>query len=123
MRYQVTATNEYFCTDTAVIDIKTFVHAPSAMPNAFSPNGDGKNDYLYVIGSADIKKVKNLSVFNRYGQKIFESLNAPANDRKYGWDGTVNGKRAEQGTYVYFATLEFADGSVQVIKGTITLIR
>ncbi len=70
-RYQVTATNEYFCTDTSVIDIKTFVNAPSAMPNAFSPNGDGKYDYLYVIGSADIKKVKILSVFNRYGQKIF----------------------------------------------------
>jgi gliding motility-associated-like protein len=123
MKYQVTATNEYFCTDTATIDIKTFIHAPSAMPNAFSPNGDGKNDYLYVIGGADIKKVKNLSVFNRYGQKIFESLNVPANDRRYGWDGTVNGKKAEQGTYVYFATLEFMDGTVQVIKGAIVLVR
>jgi gliding motility-associated-like protein len=123
MRYQVTATNGYFCTDTAVVDIKTFLNAPSAMPNAFSPNGDGKNDYLYVIGGADIKKVKNLSVFNRYGQKIFESLNAPANDRQYGWDGRVNGQQAKQGTYVYFATLEYKDGSVQVIKGTITLVR
>lgn len=76
-----------------------------------------------TLGGADIKKVRNLSVFNRYGQKIFESRNSPANDRKYGWDGTVNGKRADMGTYVYLATLEFTDGSVQLIKGTITVVR
>jgi gliding motility-associated-like protein len=122
MKYLVTATNNYYCTDTATVHIQTFLNAGIAMPNAFSPNGDGKNDYFYVIGGLDIRKVKNLSVFNRYGQKIFESLNSPANDRKYGWDGTVNGKRVEMGTYVYFATVEFMDGSVQVIKGTIIMV-
>jgi gliding motility-associated-like protein len=89
------------------------------MPNAFSPNGDGKNDYLYVIGGLDIRKVKNLSVFNRYGQRLFQSVNSPANDRKFGWDGTVNGKRVDFGTYVYFAAVEYLDGSVQTIKGTV----
>jgi gliding motility-associated-like protein len=92
------------------------------MPNAFSPNGDGRNDYLYVIGGLDIKKVKNLSVFNRYGQKLFESLNSPANDRKYGWDGTVKGKRVDFGTYVYFAAVEYLDGSVQYVKGTVIVM-
>ncbi|OQP66311.1 hypothetical protein A3860_12470 [Niastella vici] len=123
MKYLVTVTNEYYCTDTASINIYTYVNASTAMPNAFSPNGDGKNDYFYVIGGSDIKKVKNLSVFNRYGQKVFESRNSPANDRKYGWDGTINGKRVDMGTFVYLATLEYADGSVQVIKGTVTVIR
>jgi len=123
IKYQVTATNGYYCTDTASINIYTFVNAPVAIPNAFSPNGDGKNDYFYVIGSSDIKKVKDLAVFNRYGQKVFESHNSPANDRKYGWDGTINGKRVDTGTYVYEAMLEYMDGSVQLIKGTITVIR
>lgn len=123
MKYQVKVTNEYYCIDTASINIYTYVNAPTAMPNAFSPNGDGKNDYFYVIGGADIKKVRNLSVFNRYGQKIFESRNAPANDRKYGWDGTINGKRVDMGSYVYLASLELADGSVQFIKGTVTVVR
>jgi gliding motility-associated-like protein len=89
------------------------------MPNAFSPNGDGRNDYFYVMGALDIKKVKNLSVFNRYGQKLFESLNSPANDRNYGWDGRVNGKRVDFDTYVYFAAVEYVDGTVQTFKGTI----
>jgi gliding motility-associated-like protein len=122
MKYLVTATNKYYCKDTATVAIKTFVNAPVAMPNAFSPNGDGKNDYFYVIGSQDIRKVKNLSVFNRYGQKIFESLNSPPNDRQYGWDGAVNGKKVDMGTYVYYATLEYMDGSVKLIKGTLIVV-
>ena len=119
MKYLVTATNNYYCKDTATVQIQTFVKTGIAMPNAFSPNGDGRNDYLYVMGGLDIRKVKNLSVFNRYGQKLFESLNSPANDRKYGWDGRVKGKRVDFGTYVYFAAVEYLDGSVQTVKGTV----
>jgi gliding motility-associated-like protein len=122
MKYLVTVTNKYYCQDTASVHIKTFVNAGITLPNAFSPNGDGLNDYFYVIGNLDIKKVKNLSVFNRYGQKVFESLDAPANDRKYGWDGYVKGKRADFGTYVYVATVEFMDGSVQHAKGILVVV-
>jgi gliding motility-associated-like protein len=119
MKYLVTVTNNHYCRDTATIYIQTFVKTGVAMPNAFSPNGDGRNDYFYVMGGLDIKKVKNLSVFNRYGQKIFESLNSPANDRQFGWDGRQNGKRVDFGTYVYFAAVEYVDGTVQTFKGTI----
>jgi gliding motility-associated-like protein len=119
MKYLVTVTNNHYCKDTANIQIQTFVKTGVAMPNAFSPNADGRNDYFYVMGGLDIKKVKNLSVFNRYGQKLFESLNAPANDRRYGWDGRVHGKRVDFDTYVYFAAVEYVDGSVQTFKGTI----
>jgi gliding motility-associated-like protein len=122
MKYLVTATNNYYCKDTASVLIQTFVKTGIIMPNAFSPNGDGRNDYLYVMGGLDIRKVKNLSVFNRYGQKLFESTNSPANDRKYGWDGRVHGKRADFGTYVYSAAVEFLDGSVQYLKGTVILM-
>jgi len=122
MKYLVTATNNYYCKDTATVQIETFVKTGVAMPNAFTPNGDGRNDYFYVMGGLDILKVKNLSVFNRYGQKLFESLNSPANDRQYGWDGRVKGQRVEFGTYVYFAAVEFVDGSVQVYKGTIIVM-
>ena len=90
-----------------------------AMPNAFSPNGDGRNDYFYVMGGLDIKRVKNLSVFNRYGQKIFESNNSPANDRKFGWNGRQNGQKVDFGTYVYFAAVEYLDGTTQIFKGTV----
>ncbi|WP_160712849.1 gliding motility-associated C-terminal domain-containing protein [Chitinophaga solisilvae] len=123
VQYLVTAANEYYCTDTAMVRIKTFVNAGLTMPNAFTPNGDGQNDYFYVIGSWDIRQVKNFTIFNRTGNKIFEGINTPANDRAYGWDGTVKGLPSPLGNYVYFATVEMLDGTVKVIKGTVLLIR
>lgn len=123
MRYTVRATNQYYCTDTAVVDIKTFTNFGVTMPNAFTPNGDGQNDWFYVIGSWDIKQLKDFSIYNRVGNKVFEAHNTPANDRSYGWDGYVNGQPAPMGAYVYFATVEFLDGTTQLVKGAITLIR
>jgi FOG: PKD repeat len=122
IKYQVIATNEYYCKDSATIQINTFVKTSVVIPNAFSPNGDGKNDYLYVIGGQDIRRVQRLMVFNRYGQKVFEAVNTPANDRQYGWDGTLKGKKAETGAYVYVGAVEFYDGTVQHVKGTIILV-
>jgi gliding motility-associated-like protein len=75
------------------------------------------------MAGKEVKKVVNLSVFNRWGEKVFESVNSPANDRGYGWNGTFNGKPSIGGTYVYLTTLEFADGGKEMFKGTITLIR
>jgi gliding motility-associated-like protein len=123
MLYMVTATNQYYCTDTATVHIKTFTSIGVTMPNAFTPNGDGQNDWFYVIGSWDIRQLKDFNVYNRLGNRVFEAHNTPANDRSYGWDGTVNGQPAPMGTYVYFATVEFLDGTTQIIKGAVTLIR
>ncbi|MBS0031972.1 gliding motility-associated C-terminal domain-containing protein [Chitinophaga sp. 22321] len=123
MRYTVTATNQYYCTDTATVHIKTFTNFGISMPNAFTPNGDGQNDWFYVIGSWDIKQLRDFHIYNRLGNVVFEAHNTPANDRSYGWDGNVNGKPSPMGTYVYFATVEFLDGTTQLVKGTVTLIR
>jgi len=123
MRYTVTATNQYYCTDTAMVHIKTFTNFGVTMPNAFTPNGDGQNDWFYVIGSWDIKELRDFHIYNRLGNVVFEAHNTPANDRSYGWDGNVNGKPSPMGTYAYFATVEFLDGTTQLVKGTVTLIR
>lgn len=123
MRYTVTATNQYYCTDTASVHIKTSTSFGVTMPNAFTPNGDGQNDWFYVIGSWDIKQLKDFNIYNRLGNKVFEAHNTPANDRSYGWDGYVKGQLAPMGSYVYFATVEFLDGTTQVVKGVVTLIR
>lgn len=123
MRYTVTAINQYYCTDTAAVHIKTSTSFGVTMPNAFTPNGDGQNDWFYVIGSWDIKQLKDFNIYNRLGNKVFEAHNTPANDRSYGWDGYVKGQLAPMGSYVYFATVEFLDGTTQVVKGVVTLIR
>ena len=83
--------------------------------NAFSPNGDGHNEYWVI---EDIEKFINPSVqiYNRWGELIFDE--SPTTDQC--WDGTIDGKDAPVGTYYYI--IDQNDGS-ELLKGSITLVR
>ena len=86
-------------------------------PTAFTPNNDGLNDLAGVHGSLSAFTNFSLSIFNRWGQKVFYS-----EDIYSGWDGNYNGAKAEMGTYFYmiYYTLE---GSSHMLKGDLTLLR
>ncbi|HEV8270150.1 MAG TPA: gliding motility-associated C-terminal domain-containing protein, partial [Chitinophagaceae bacterium] len=86
------------------------------VPNVFSPNGDGKNDKLFVYGNY-VDKVE-MRIFNQWGEQIIiiNSLNQ-------GWDGTHRGKPQPVGVYVYALKAVMTDGRVINLKGSITLLR
>jgi gliding motility-associated-like protein len=86
------------------------------IPTAFSPNRDGLNDVFKARFGENITKFK-LQVFNRWGQKVFES-----SDIKDGWDGSLNGKRQAQGIYVWLITYEVSNRKAQHLKGTVLLV-
>ncbi len=87
-----------------------------ALPTAFSPNGDGINDILYVRG-AGIKTL-DLKIWNRFGQLVFETT-----DQKKGWDGTYNGQPQPIEAYAYVLKATIIDGTTRTFKGNITLLR
>ncbi len=123
VKYLFIATNENQCVDTTYADIKTFAGGIIDIPNAFTPNSDGHNDIFYVLGNKDVVMLKEFAVFDRWGQKMFIQTNVPANDPQYGWNGLVNGRKAEAATYVYYVVAQFSNGNVQTYKGTVILIR
>ena len=86
------------------------------IPNAFSPNGDGKNDVLFVRGTS-IRTMRFL-VYNQWGEKVFES-----NTTTVGWDGRFGGKQQPVGVYVYVLRAEMQDGAIINKKGSVTLVR
>jgi gliding motility-associated-like protein len=86
------------------------------IPNAFTPNGDGKNDVLLVYGYT-IQSLR-FSVFNQWGEKIFESANQAT-----GWNGNYNGKPQPSGVYMYVCQITYRDGTTEVKKGSINLVR
>ncbi|QIL38957.1 T9SS type B sorting domain-containing protein [Pedobacter sp. HDW13] len=86
------------------------------IPNAFTPNNDGKNDVFLIYGNT-IASAK-MSIYTQWGQLIFQSDNV-AN----GWDGTFKGVNQPTGVYVYMVEVTFADGTSTLKKGTVTLIR
>ena len=88
------------------------------VPTAFTPNGDGVNDVIYVDGWG-IKKLNYFRIFNRWGQVLFES-----NDIKIGWNGIYNGVPQNMETYVYQVSVETYVNSTYLEKtGTFKLIR
>ncbi|WP_118975359.1 gliding motility-associated C-terminal domain-containing protein [Taibaiella koreensis] len=89
------------------------------VPNAFTPNGDGRNDRFVVKAGCPFRTI-NLQVFNRYGQRLFTSLSLDKT-----WDGTFNGQPVEQGDYFYVidaAYLNPGDGPART-RGTVTVLR
>jgi gliding motility-associated-like protein len=86
------------------------------VPNAFSPNGDLNNDVFFVHGTG-INSIE-LIIFNRWGEKIFESTNI-----KNGWDGTFNGQVCNTGVFVYYLKATMNDGTVVSKDGHVTLLR
>ncbi|HEY4876962.1 MAG TPA: gliding motility-associated C-terminal domain-containing protein [Puia sp.] len=112
------AGNALGCFDTATVVVTKLRSCYITVPNAFTPNGDGHNDYLYPLNAL---KAINLEfrVYNRYGQLVFETR-----DWLKKWDGTVNGKPQDTGTYVWM--LQYTDGETgkkYFLKGTSVLIR
>lgn len=86
------------------------------IPNAFTPNTDGKNEVIYVR-SNNIKEMF-FTIYDRWGEKVFET-----NDQNKGWDGTYKGMKADPGVFVYYLEVTCIDDQKFFKKGNITLIR
>jgi gliding motility-associated-like protein len=114
--YLVTGTNDNGCTDTALIKVIVFSKSGLFIPNAFTPNNDGKND-CFRIPNAEGGTSYELAVFDRYGERVFFSRN-PSEC----WNGRFKGTELPVGTYAYYLNLTT---SCEVIrkKGLINLIR
>jgi gliding motility-associated-like protein len=118
--YTVTVKNQYGCAVSDTVVVKLLCSESKVrIPNGFTPNGDGKNDEFMITGVAIIK---HLTIFNRWGQKVYDRSNFIAGDRSLCWKGTFNGYPAEAGTYVYFVEMDCPEGTFSR-KGTMTLIR
>lgn len=91
----------------------TIVH----FPNSFTPNADGKND-IFKAGVYGVLKQYNLIVYNRYGQKVFETA-----DPGSGWDGLFRSKKQNQDTYTWIANYQLEGKLPEQQTGTVTLIR
>jgi gliding motility-associated-like protein len=93
-----------------------------SIPNAFTPNNDGKNDRFNLMGKG-IREVKSFRIYSRLGDVIFERTNFQIGERQAGWDGTISGNPAAAGTYVYFAEFICDSGELFTRKGTLIVIR
>jgi gliding motility-associated-like protein len=117
----VEALGTYVCqTSTASIPVTAVAQYPQNsiiyVANAFTPNGDGKNDVVYVHG--DGIQSMSFHIYDQFGELIFTS-----NSLTIGWDGTYKGAKQPVGVYVYYVQATMYNGQKLTKKGTITLLR
>lgn len=108
------------CSDT--VSLESYIVVDSSMidvPNVFTPNGDGMND-LFRVKTQSLENFQGV-ILNRWGRKVYEW-----SDPQGGWDGRINGKYANPGTYFYIITArgrEKNNPPKYVKKGALMLIR
>ena len=85
-------------------------------PNAFTPNGDGRND-VFVYTARLIERVE-LRIYNRWGELLFQTTTL-----EEGWDGSYRGAAAPQGTYLYRADVTDQLGNQFTLQGRLVLLR
>ncbi|MBD3636137.1 MAG: PKD domain-containing protein [Crocinitomicaceae bacterium] len=114
--YTVALTDLNGCTGYDSVDVQVNFIEGIDVPSAFSPNGDGNNDVLYVKGIGIETMI--FTVYNRYGQKVFES-----DDQNIGWDGTFRGRDENSGVFTWMLEYNLVNGATGMLKGNTTLIR
>ncbi|MFN4977606.1 MAG: PKD domain-containing protein [Bacteroidota bacterium] len=112
----LTAFNSFGCSTSFMLPVQPIVTELLEIPNAFTPNNDGKNDIFLpkIFGIDDM----NLKIYNRFGQLVFESYNP-----SFGWDGKFQGLPQPMDVYAFTLIVKFADGRTESKKGSVTLIR
>ena len=90
------------------------------IPNVFTPNGDGTNDYFYPrqLLTKGLTTFK-MDIYNRWGQLLYETTNIDGR----GWDGSFNGTPQPEGVYVYLIEATFKDGQIEHHQGNVTLLK
>jgi gliding motility-associated-like protein len=121
--YQITAYNEQGCEVRDIKSVGIKREFPYYAPNAFSPDNNGENEFFTIFTSDAVAALRNFTIYNRWGSKIFQSDNLELNNPAAGWDGFYRGRNAQTGVYIWYAEIEFIDGRKEVIKGDVSLFR
>lgn len=115
--YHLTVKTIEGCADTASVNVVIFKGSAVYVPTAFTPNNDGLNDVInpYLIG---IKSLSFFTIYDRWGNKIFTS-----NEINKSWDGYLQGKLLDEGSYVWVLRATDVIGKIYDLKGAFTLTR
>ncbi len=119
--YTVTVTADGLCVDTASVQVYFIEYTCTEpyvfIPKAFTPNGDGNNDYFRVRG-ADITEIYFI-VYTRWGEEVYRT----EDPNHIGWDGTFRGKLATPDAYGWYVRVRCGNGQWFESKGSVTLLR
>lgn len=122
--YSLTVIDDAGCFGTGDLFIDVDPNRNVYIPNAFSPNGDGANDFFSPYVGVGVENINQIMIFDRWGEVVYhENDFQPDGIGNNGWDGRLGGKIMNPAVFVYIIEVAFADGQVLTYKGDVTLIK
>lgn len=120
--YNLSITDANYCQTTKSFEVKT--DCIIYIPNAFSPNDDGINDFFEIFPTANLESINKIEIFSRWGQLVFRQSNIDSSITPVKtWNGQLNGNPIPSGVYIYQIQTTLSNGEVKVIYGEVNLIR
>jgi gliding motility-associated-like protein len=130
--YTVRITDANDCSSTATI----ILPSPTAfasdcaeqlafVPNLFTPNGDGNNDWftVHIVESGLVERIATVRIFNRWGGTVFEVRDLTPGPNLNIWNGSNNREPLDSGVYVWMMVLNLSNGEQRVLSGDVSLVR
>ncbi|HRD79451.1 MAG TPA: gliding motility-associated C-terminal domain-containing protein [Saprospiraceae bacterium] len=121
--YVLTALDPNNCIAIDSVTILVVKNRPIYIPNAISPNDDGINDGFTLYAGPAARQINRLRIFDRWGELIFDKSNIPLGVENQGWDGTIRGRPANAGVYVFMAEVGFIDDVNVLYEGDVTIVK
>ncbi len=121
--YTLLVTDANGCTGTDKVFVRVQKERIVYVATGFSPDGNGTNDFLYVQGNEQVKRVVLFEIYDRWGENVFKSEDHPLNEATLGWNGQFKNKAMNSGVFGWRLVVEFNDGETQQYEGSTTLIR
>jgi gliding motility-associated-like protein len=124
INYEVQITTINGCVEIADIQFRVDRNVQVYIPNAFSPfNEDGVNDRFFVFANDNVvANIQSLQVYDRWGNQLFINENFSPNEASAGWGGMFREQQMQAGVYIYYAIVEYFDGTTELFKGDLTLL-
>ena len=120
--YRLVISDAGGCTAQAMISVRVLKRLNIYAPNIISPDGNGLNDFFTLFGNG-ATEIQMMQIFDRWGELLWEGAHLSLDDEAAGWDGVFRGSAAPTGVYVWKAVVLLADGTREVLRGDVTVVR
>ncbi len=118
------SSDQYGCVSIDTVDIRVDKsNIRLYIPNAFSPDGNGINDFFRYYSSIALEEIEMFAIYDRWGGNVFKAEKIVGDEYFQGWDGTIKGEKAAIGVYAYYIKARFLDGTEEIFKGDVTLFK
>jgi hypothetical protein len=122
VNYKLTVIDTAGCIGTDDLLVKVRKEDRIYIPNVLNLGSTKANDIFTIYGGAEVSGINLMKIYDRWGECVFENIKFPANDPSEGWKGFFRDKKVLPGVYIYVVEIAFFDGSVQLMKGDVTVV-